>query len=32
MMHVRILVSDDHDVVRYGIRALVESEPGWEVV
>lgn len=31
MNKVRILVADDHDVVRIGIRALLESESGWEV-
>ena len=28
---VRILIADDHEVARQGIRALVESHPGWEV-
>ena len=28
---LRILVVDDHDVVRQGLRALLESRPGWEV-
>ena len=28
---VRILVADDHDVVRMGIRLLLESQPGWVV-
>ena len=27
----RILVADDHEVVRRGVRALLEAEPGWEV-
>ena len=27
----RIFIADDHEVVRRGIRALVESHPGWEV-
>ena len=26
-----IFVADDHDVVRSGIRALVESRPGWRI-
>ena len=30
-MTVRILVADDHAVVRRGIRALLESHEGWEV-
>jgi DNA-binding NarL/FixJ family response regulator len=28
---LRILIVDDYDVVRRGIRTLLESEPGWEV-
>jgi DNA-binding NarL/FixJ family response regulator len=28
---LRILIADDHEVARQGIRALVESHPGWEV-
>lgn len=28
---LRILVADDHEVARQGIRALLESHPGWEV-
>jgi len=28
---LRILVVDDHAVVRRGVRALLESQPGWEV-
>ncbi len=31
MMPVRILVADDHEVVRGGLRTLLESQPGWEV-
>ncbi len=31
MKAVRILVADDHEVVRRGVRALLEGEPGWEV-
>lgn len=31
--HVRrVLIADDHDIVRRGLRSLVESRPGWEVV
>lgn len=30
-MTTRILVADDHEVVRRGIRALLESQPGWNV-
>jgi DNA-binding NarL/FixJ family response regulator len=28
---IRILLADDHDVVRRGLRHLVEEQPGWEV-
>jgi len=28
---VRILVADDHDIVRRGIRPLIEAEWGWEI-
>jgi len=28
---LRILIADDHEVARRGIRALIESHPGWEV-
>src|SRR5581483_8001006 len=31
MMKFRILIADDHEVVRQGLRALLESHPGWEV-
>jgi DNA-binding NarL/FixJ family response regulator len=31
MRAFRILIADDHEVVRRGIRALIESHPGWEV-
>jgi DNA-binding NarL/FixJ family response regulator len=27
----RILIADDHAVVRRGLRALLEAQPGWEV-
>ena len=32
MNHTRILIADDHEVVRKGLRSLLESEPGLEVV
>ena len=32
MSPVRIVIADDHEVVRKGLRALLESEPGLEVV
>jgi DNA-binding NarL/FixJ family response regulator len=31
MGRVRVLVADDHAIVRRGLRALVESQPDWEV-
>ncbi|MDQ2950421.1 MAG: response regulator transcription factor, partial [Acidobacteriota bacterium] len=32
MSQVRILIADDHEIVRRGLRALLESQPEWEVV
>lgn len=32
MPALRILVADDHEVVRHGVRALLDGRPGWEVV
>ena len=32
MSVLRILIADDHEVVRKGIRSLLEAHPGWEVV
>ena len=32
MSALRIVVVDDHSVVRRGVRALLESQPGWEVL
>jgi len=31
MTTLRILIADDHEVVRRGVRVLLESQPGWEV-
>ena len=28
----RILVADDHDIVRRGLRALIQEEPTWQIV
>ncbi len=30
-MKLRILLADDHDVVRHGVRALLQDQLGWEV-
>jgi DNA-binding NarL/FixJ family response regulator len=32
MSKVRILIADDHELVRRGLRATLEERPGWEVV
>jgi DNA-binding NarL/FixJ family response regulator len=32
MARTRILIADDHAVVRRGVRAILESQPGWEIV
>jgi DNA-binding NarL/FixJ family response regulator len=31
METLRILIADDHEVVRSGIRTMLEARPGWEV-
>ena len=31
-MTIRILLVDDHPIVRQGLRALLEGRPGWEVI
>ena len=28
---MKILVADDHDIFRRGVRALLEDHPGWEI-
>jgi DNA-binding NarL/FixJ family response regulator len=28
---LRILLADDHEVVRQGVKALIEQQPGWQV-
>lgn len=32
MRPVRILIADDHEIFRRGLRSLLESHPDWEVV
>ena len=32
MPETRILIADDHAVVRSGLRAVIEAQPGWTVV
>jgi DNA-binding NarL/FixJ family response regulator len=32
METVRIVIADDHEIVRAGLRALIETQPGWTVV
>ncbi|MDX2153686.1 MAG: response regulator transcription factor, partial [Bryobacteraceae bacterium] len=32
MGNVRILLADDHSIVRKGLRSTLEEEPGYEVV
>jgi DNA-binding NarL/FixJ family response regulator len=32
MSLVRIMVADDHDIVRHGLRTLLETRQGWEVI
>lgn len=31
MTRVRVLIADDHEVVRQGVRSLLERQPGWSV-
>ena len=31
MSAFRILIADDHEIVRQGIRSLIENHPGWQV-
>lgn len=31
MRNLRILIADDHDLMRRGLKALLESHPGWTV-
>src|SRR5262245_44941038 len=32
MAAIRILIADDHTLVREGLRKIIETQPGWEVV
>ena len=32
MTKLRILVADDHTLVRQGLRKILETQPGWEIV
>jgi DNA-binding NarL/FixJ family response regulator len=32
MSTLRILVADDHTLVRQGVRKILETQPGWEVI
>ena len=31
MKNLRILIADDHDLMRRGVRSLLQSHPGWEI-
>ena len=31
MPNYRILVADDHEIVRHGLRVLLQAQPTWEV-
>src|SRR6202035_1009511 len=31
MRNLRILIADDHDLMRRGLKALIVSRPGWQV-
>ena len=31
MLKYRILIADDHEIVRHGLRAILEARQGWEV-
>src|SRR5262249_8350234 len=31
-LFIRLVLIDDHEVVRTGLRMLIESQPGWQVV
>ena len=29
---MRILIADDHDVVRSGLRHMIDAQPNWQIV
>ena len=29
---IRILIADDHDVVRSGLRYIIQAQPNWQIV
>ena len=31
MSALKVLIADDHDLVRKGLKMLIEEHPGWEV-
>src|ERR1700690_2362628 len=31
LKNLQVLIADDHDLMRRGLKALVESHPGWQV-
>src|SRR6202049_3927201 len=31
MENLRLLVADDHEIVRKGLRSILEAQPGWQV-
>ena len=32
MASLRVLLADDHDIVRKGLRKIIEGQPGWRIV
>jgi len=32
MANLRIMVADDHELIRRGLKSLLESQPGWSVI
>ena len=32
MPGLRILIADDHELVRQGLHTLLETQPGWQVI